>query len=674
MQCVSAIKLAVVCCTDHGFQKDMICDLILTYCQSPHSACEYKKMDRMILKSKLKNVPEMLSHRYELPEFLRKEVVSSMETITRNILQWCLYRCGKLHLPLDYVVHFLNESLFNSEGDILEAEAAKKIVSDESLGVGHRFTVACGYTMTDLIGDLWQQLSTEEKNQFFISENQESLLNNSSGYQYDKRIRQSHLPRLWAYYLSGRLQELPFWKGTRGQSMEKAVWRHAVEQTVVDCNSTAIRFVWEQPSIRGKERVAKAIALTITKKLLYRKNNPSFKNKKFVDIMCFLMSNMSEEVKKDFLKEDLRKFQYSKVLFNLLRCDKGDVFLKTIALMWDFLPLKEYDHILRQRNISRNNGKLFNEVWSVSPAHFRKYALKEGDFIYSRLTRNCSRTIKNILDVLSAEERFSVLFSKFEGRHYESGLFVIAFAAGYLNLARSLAKACELNERDKKQLMKKELNYFVNELNFETVTKRQLVFWEYRCCNRRKMDWMEKRHEAVLRLLQTTKGLRQYNNFFLWCFTSQEDITDFKKKMFLRISSSNIFYEITFCNVHSCNVLNFDGRRKSFARKFLQYFDVKGSQLKSLYKRTIMNFMKSYAMRCLIPDVPRRPEIDRYEFRFKKVMTVIKWCLIDKEFVSEIRHIVRNELDQMKDRQGVDTVRKDFELAFEQRLKELDGA
>lgn len=64
-------------------------------------------------------------------------------------------------------------------------------------------------------------------------------------------------------------------------------------------------------------------ALNISRLLCDGSHNPSFEDKQLTDILCFLMSNMTKEVMKKFLMEDLRKHLYSQVLWNLIRGDKG---------------------------------------------------------------------------------------------------------------------------------------------------------------------------------------------------------------------------------------------------------------------------------------------------------------------------------------------------------------
>lgn len=236
----------------------------------------------------------------------------------------------------------------------------------------------------------------------------------------------------------------------------------------------------------------------------------SFYNRRLVDVLCFLMSNMTEDVEKDFLKCDLTTKQYSRVLLHLIYYKYSDEFLKTFTSMWDFLPLDEFDDSLFHISICFGKGNMFKEIWNQSPVHFRQHALNDGQFIHALLMDvMCHDEIKRIIMIFSSEERFSVVFSKFIPNNYESGLFLIAFAAGHLDLAQWLAKSCALSETDLKHLLKKELDYFANQLNFKVGTKREFVYDRYyQVYGFEGFYWLEDRWEEVQRMLASVTGLQ----------------------------------------------------------------------------------------------------------------------------------------------------------------------
>lgn len=108
-------------------------------------------------------------------------------------------------MPLHYGVHLLNESLFNSEGEICCEKAAQQIINDKNFSVSERFKVVCGYVVTDNIVTLWDDLPVDERDQLFFAKGQDSAMKQSSHHEDVKVIQQSQLPRLWAYYLTGKI-------------------------------------------------------------------------------------------------------------------------------------------------------------------------------------------------------------------------------------------------------------------------------------------------------------------------------------------------------------------------------------------------------------------------------------------------------------------------------------
>lgn len=697
---LSTIKLAVVWCNDVHFKNVILLDAVVECCRTRGDVDGMRNC--WDASSKFPEILENLTKSYAMPVCFRQKVMKHVERISFNMLKWCLHLTTKFNFLPKYCVSGLNESLFNSEGDIIDTKIVENIVNDTSLCLTERFKVACASLMEDQIRELWGMLSIEERDLFFsLNEKQGSHSDDGSVNQDPELTQQSHLSRLWAHYLTGRLHELPFWQNSDGQPVEDVLWRLCVEQALGDCNLTAVRFAWKQQSNRqsfGLETVLK-----IYTRLHFENRFSSFENILLVDMLWYFMRCLSPKFTIKFLEGNLRYFWYSTLMRKVINCHNFDFLLKTFTFTSDFLSLHEYESILCDIPIKSDCGKLFGEVWSITPLHFRKFALHNSGFIYHKMT-NDDRNVQMpyIMEALSAEERYGVVFSKFEGDHYESGLFLIYFAAGYLMSAKLLAECCQSLPIDLKQQMKKELFYFANDLMFNVVTTRRLVQWG---CTTSNKHWMCEKWQHVLFTLKSIDGLQEYNDFFQWCFTSQEEIIHFKKQMFLVITSFDdwsgssftslrqlvnfkteafkpmtsckCFYNITFGTLNLRSEFrefrHFVGSNSDLAERFLVFFDVKGSQLRILLTKTVIHFFHSHELLELISSASKKPEYKSTLIKIRQVMAVLKWCLIDKEMVLEIRDIFRNIICT-KQVEGLAIVSNDFELAFEQRLQELDSA
>lgn len=132
------------------------------------------------------------------------------------------------------------------------------------------------------------------------------------------------------------------------------------------------------------------------------------------------------------------------------------------------------------------------------------------------------------------------------------------------------------------------------------------------------------------------------------------------------------FYYITFGSLNRFwRRREPDGPRKELAERFLEFFDVKGNQLRALNKQTVIRFFSSDEMRFLLFEAAQGQHSEACIDMRAKVIVVLKRCLTDKELVVEIKDIFRDLFHRKEDVEGVNVVRYDFEAIFEQHLKEL---
>lgn len=193
---------------------------------------------------------------------------------------------------------------------------------------------------------------------------------------------------------------------------------------------------------------------------------------------------------------------------------KDDFILKTFTLMWDFLPLNEYNNRIIGVHIKRDGGHLFRKLWNVSPHQFRRYVVNNRNLVLCRtFDDNCYSEIECIMPTLSVDERLIVMFSRYEVHDCESGMFLVWFASGHLELAKKYSETCGLSETDLKSLWRKELNYFANELNFKIVIQSDDAGF---VIVRKYLHWTDTTLAEVESLSRIIQRLQGYDNFLIF--------------------------------------------------------------------------------------------------------------------------------------------------------------
>lgn len=114
----------ITLCNTTDYKTDVIWDILNTACQTRHTTF----VDRFLwdLDVKFRQELEAVKNISELPKDLQKEVVTWMEIVSENMLQWCFYHANKFDLLNYNCVFFLTESLVTLDGEILYVKAAER--------------------------------------------------------------------------------------------------------------------------------------------------------------------------------------------------------------------------------------------------------------------------------------------------------------------------------------------------------------------------------------------------------------------------------------------------------------------------------------------------------------------------------------------------------------------
>lgn len=239
---LSAMKIAVTLCNDAQLKTYMIRNAPLKLCE--RGTCGHVDNSFWAVDSMFDRKLQFLMNFHGIPRHLQKDVFKLVQRFANNMLTWCVYHRVKFDLPNEYIVRLFTKSLLlNSRGEFSTNTAIEILVNDESLSPLHRYKVACGYLMTNLIHELWEQLSVDDKK----SVDSLKMLENDDS---ESCRHQSQLPKLWAHYLSGKLLELlQLRHGGHDQSVEDVLWRHAFQLAIVDGNAAAENCAWGNLSV-----------------------------------------------------------------------------------------------------------------------------------------------------------------------------------------------------------------------------------------------------------------------------------------------------------------------------------------------------------------------------------------------------------------------------------------
>lgn len=806
---IAAVKTAIEICNNPELKREILC--------APDDinkgSYEYgsKKQWNEIVEKKATVILKNLG----LPEKLQEKVMGIVFSVGMRMLTWAEYHEGTLGFSREYSIGFLNSSFFTQQGIIDNKKAAEELMSDENLSIEQKYKLACLYCFTDHIPALYRQMTKEDKEKFYSTRPQ--------------WIKQPELVRFWSYHLMGEIDKLKGEKNLDQYRLEKAIAsgsKAAVEYCLEKTNLGRKKDAVVDAAVEAVRCRVKAGPYTEKDWVVFR--NQRYKDSKeswvpsdyYVDILCFLLSKMREGQQIEFLKKDIEGVDYkresfgdqkrSRVLEYFLNWPYQDYFMETAGLMWEFLPERNYAVLLlricdkiepeKEKNLKYGEEKsydyrgLLKEFWYQSPERYKRYVLSNQEVTYrtnepfetktgvglliklltlKNFTYEDGQNIGIILASAADKEKGNIISSK-EWRNFCIGLikeekwgildrFVLnCFSSkeeankfkrelsftkevqricidfmknDKWNAAESFIKKSALPEEEIKQL-KREIIYSEDgkracmdlflykegveiankfcEWCFSSVEeirefKKELIFsigigscaalvvkdklelvdefinWclsseeeigkfkkdlAYRMggsvCEDLISDnsiediYDEQGYYTIGRTIKFKGGKwEEVEKFLTWCFSSEEEISDFKRKEVLEISGKEIHFDLIKSN------------KWEEAETFFAWLGLSSKEIKELKKETLFD-TGSTMFSDLMHSVDGDEEFLDYGSRKEAIELFLRWYLTDKETVLEFKDHFKQWYDGEEITEEDRAILKDFDLSIEQRLKDLN--
>lgn len=535
---LSAVRVAAVeLCYDVGFMKKL---LNITKPEFEQYTNSWKIENEQLWDKMIKRKCQSLRSTLCLPLELVEDVAKWIQPISREILRWCRYHNVNFQIPNSYSLLLLNGSLFTSQGRIKKKKAAKVVANDITLSVGQRYKLACNYLLISDIQFLLKRMNSDQRQVFYSD-------------KVIKYAHQSPMGKLWASKYLRRCGEFLRKEGAGAYSIdEDGFWRCAFDKSVVNGNEVATRFSWEKLPMKSRThyivRAGILLLKTIKEKCPYEIYGGPVSIRNDIEILCFLLSKMSVDVKKRFLTEhfDLTTL---KLLRYLLDWHHEDIFMQTVSAFWEILTLQVYNQLLCRiyetyvkvkfaniNDVTRDTYyNLYKEFWSQSPDNFKKFVIWNKDLANCLESSKDYAIIEFTLKAAPTYEKFNFISSNMNDIH-RIGIFLKIFLKGDSKFAAHLIEWCQLSEVDRKLKLKDELE-FVSFVCARQIYNYIETFYELVqfCLNSEnevkefKKDFGNLKGNEICNVFVARNEWQKVNEFLQWCFSSQEEILDFKK-------------------------------------------------------------------------------------------------------------------------------------------------
>ncbi|KAG8170475.1 hypothetical protein JTE90_007967 [Oedothorax gibbosus] len=676
---IAVVKIAIEICNNPELKREILCASGSDYdINKGNYQYGSKKQWNEIIEKKA----TIILRKLDLPKKLQEKVMGIVPSVGMRMLTWAEYHEGTLGFLREYSVNFLNSSFFTQQGIIDNKKAAEELMKDESLNIKQKYKLACLYCLTDHIPALYRQMTKEE---FYDTER-------------PQRISQSELVKFWSYHLMGEIDKL---KG------EKNLDQYRLEKAVESGSKAAVEYCLERTNLRRKkdaivDAAVEAVKCRVRAGPYTEKDRVVFRNQRYkdseeswvpsdyyVDILSFLLSKMGEDQQIEFLKQDIKGAKYkresfgdqkrSRVLEYFLNWPYQDYFMKTVGLMWKFLPERDYAVLLlricdkieskKEEHLKYGEGKsydyrgLLREFWYQSPERYKRY-------VFSNQKVDCvtDRVVTTEAGVGLLIELLTLKNFTYEDRKNIELILASATSKEKENIlsSKEWRKICIGQMKEEKWetlnrfvlncfLPKEEEDKFKRELSFTKEAKRICIdfikndkwnaaelFIKWSSLPegeinklKKEMIYSEDGRRACVDLISYDKKVKAVDQFIRWCFLSEGEVKAFGKELVFSDQGTG-----------KCASLVKAGQLE-LVSEFISFCLSSEEEVRELKKKVAYRFGSSVCKR-LISDSEGEEIYDnrgyvigtRIKFkggRWEEVEKFLTWCFSSEEEISEFK-------------------------------------
>ncbi len=371
------IKVAINLCQTHAFKETVLCLEKPTLGELISASYVSDEMKLAQWDAAMDEQCQRLTE--SVPHSLKHGVKGWLNRMALAYLSYCRRQEVLFGLSRYFLMSFLTREDWTEAGRLDEKKLAERLVEDERITVFQRYRIACAYSLHAdsedcMIPQLWKQLTQEEKQS--ISGNDDPNLSQEK----------NHLVLLWSYYNDGRRHD----KVTRQKNY---LWQYAVQCAVYDGNRAALIPCWQWLTDRARQSMLMDMALSSLRQWVRNKNRPwkenlVSKSKEFTyveffnlpfyysDLLCFFLSEMTEEQQLAFFRKAFQDKFGSSVLECFLDWPYQDYFLPTVRTLWRVLPKDKYSQCL----LTLASKYSSDYDWKIPPALLYKKEDEHYDY------------------------------------------------------------------------------------------------------------------------------------------------------------------------------------------------------------------------------------------------------------------------------------------------------
>ncbi|GBM29903.1 hypothetical protein AVEN_246463-1 [Araneus ventricosus] len=246
---------------------------------------------------------------------------------------WKVFHEEYLQDSIDEDIYFdvlsLEKLCWIAAGAVDYSKTAKELVRSDVIDTVKKFKLACLYCLEDFIPLFWQELPNENK-KYFCNKRRHRSENGALGLQF-----------WWPYIIKG--QESKLEDLTRSYRGDRITFhQYAFQCLEKRGNKTAAEYFFQKLTLEEKE----ASLISSTRVLLGSRIPYWYKvfpREQFSELLIYLLSVMTPD-------QQMRIFQERplEVLSVLLEWPFQDTFSEIADLIWDFLPERDYDSVLKK--------------------------------------------------------------------------------------------------------------------------------------------------------------------------------------------------------------------------------------------------------------------------------------------------------------------------------------
>lgn len=383
------------------------------------------------------------------------------------------------------------------------------------------------------------------------------------------------------------------------------------------------------------------------------------------NIRLILASATSKEKENILSSEEWRK-----VCIGQMKEEKWEILDRFVLNC--FLSKEEEDKFKRELSFTKEAQRVCidfvkNDKWNAAELFIKWSSLPEEEInqlkkemIYSEDGRDAC------VDLISPDKKVKAV-DKFIRWCFSSEEEVKAFKKELVFSGQGTGKCADLVEADQLELVSEFINFCLSSEREVRELKKNVAYrFGSLVCEELISDsegeeiYDDRGYDVIGRRIIFKGGKwEEVKKFLTWCFSSEEEINDFKKNVLLRESGKEIHFNLIKSN------------QWEEAETFFTWLGLSVKEIKELKKETLFHHGAASEM---FSELMHSKEGDKrfvdYGSKQEAIELLLRWYLTDKETVLKFKDKFKY---WYRDIDGEDeAVLKNFDLMIEQRLSDLD--